>query len=317
MAEKKNWKYRLGRQCPPLFDLLLALKRKGKFKPKCDWTEEERIKGDMADYERGHGHSFDWDHPVAFTEKLLHYKRVFKGDGHLDRVVDKINFKSYIEEKLGPGYTIPLIKYWSSLKDFKKDWDSLPNAFVLKSSINHSGVGVYIVPDKSKADFKDICFNVHLWLKPENTSLNSYGSAYYNTVPRVLCEEYRSNIAGQLFDYKLFCFDGKPYYVYAAVDHFGEDGSHISFYDLDWNQLNVSYGDHKVEPVQKPVHFEEMKEIAAKLSQGFPFLRVDFFDTGDNLYLAKMTLYPGGGHTPYHPQSFDIEMGSHFNLPEE
>ncbi|MBQ8070227.1 MAG: hypothetical protein IJ202_05215 [Bacteroidales bacterium] len=251
MKENK-FNYWFSRNFPGLLDFLVKVKNGKKMIPKCDWPEERLIASDMKEYEEGIGHTFDYNHPVLFTEKLIWYKRNFKGDGHLDRIVDKINFKSYIEEKLGPGHTIPLIKTWSTLKDFKKDWDSLPEEFCLKSSINHSGIGVYIVHKKSEVDFKDVCYHVRLWLNPFYTSLNSYGSAYYTTTPRVLAEEYKANVANQLFDYKIFCFDGKPYCVYAAIDHFGDDGSHISFYDMDWNWLDVSYGNHKVRKLTLP-----------------------------------------------------------------
>ncbi len=59
---------------------------------------------------------------------------------------------------------------------------------------------------------------------------------------------------------------------------------------------------------------EEMKEIASKLSQDFPFIRVDFFDTPDKLYLAELTFYPGGGLTQYYTVEFNKLMGDMFEL---
>lgn len=60
-----------------------------------------------------------------------------------------------------------------------------------------------------------------------------------------------------------------------------------------------------------------MIDIAKQLSVGFPFVRVDFFDTDKKLLLAEMTFYPGGGLSPYYPKSFDEKMGSFFNLPTD
>ena len=309
-------KIRFKNLCPNLFDFLSRLKN-GPADLKCNWPAERLIAEDMDVYEKGHGHRFDFNHPVTFTEKLLWYKRNFSGDGRLDRVVDKIEFKSYIEERLGAGHTIPLIGYWSDIKGLKRGWASLPNAFCLKSSISYGGNNILVVKDKSTADLNQILRTIREWFKPENTSLNSFGSAYYSTTPRVLAEEYMSNVENQLYDYKFFCFKGELFCVYVAMDHFGRDGSHISFYDMDWNQLDVQYGDHIVEKAQCPKHFSQMKKYASILSKDFPFVRVDFFDTEDELYLAEMTLYPGGGHTPYHPESFDLEMGKHFILPTD
>ena len=59
-----------------------------------------------------------------------------------------------------------------------------------------------------------------------------------------------------------------------------------------------------------------MLEIVKKLSVGFPFVRVDFFDTEEKLYLAEMTFYPGGGLFRYDPESFNKELGDLFILPK-
>lgn len=71
---------------------------------------------------------------------------------------------------------------------------------------------------------------------------------------------------------------------------------------------------HRTRFIPKPPHFEEMKEIATKLSQDFPFIRVDFFDTPDKLYMAELTFYPGGGLTQYYPVEFNKLLGDMFEL---
>ena len=103
--------------------------------------------------------------------------------------------------------------------------------------------------------------------------------------------------------------------MYVATEHFMKDDYPITFYDLDWNKLDVQYGHHQNADVPKPVHYEEMKELAKILSKGFPFLRVDFFDTKEKLYLAELTFNPGGGFVPYCPESFNRKLGDLFILP--
>ena len=123
------------------------------------------------------------------------------------------------------------------------------------------------------------------------------------------------NISNQLYDFKVFCFDGKPFCIYVANEHFEKDNYPITFYDLEWNKLDVKYGPHEVGDMPKPKHLDKMLEISKILSKGFPFLRVDFFDTEEKLYVAELTLYPGGGYTKYEPESFNEEMGIMFKLP--
>ena len=60
-----------------------------------------------------------------------------------------------------------------------------------------------------------------------------------------------------------------------------------------------------------------MIEFAQKLSQDFPFVRVDFFDTDEALYVAELTLYPGGVLYPFHPTEYNRYLGSLFELKTE
>lgn len=191
----------------------------------------------------------------------------------------------------------------------------LPTEFCLKANLQSDGRCIKIIHDKNHVDFDVLKKEVSLWFKIENTLINSADRNFYKSTPKVFAEEYMTNFEDQLYDYKLFCFDGEPYCVYVAQDHFGKDGSHISFYDLNWNKMNVRYGNHIVGDAVKPKHFDEMVALSRKLSEGFPFVRVDFFDTDEKLYLAELTFNPGGGFTPYYPESFNEKMGEMFVLP--
>lgn len=280
------------------------------------WPEEKFIKGVMDCYERRMGYTFDLQNPKLFTEKLQWYKVYYKRDDFAN-VTCKHLFKLYVEERLGKGYTIPLIKVWDNIKDIEKDWDSLPEEFVLKANLQANGLNIKIIHKKSETDLKKLKKELKRWLKPWNTLVNSWDWHFYNGTPKILAEEYMANFEDQLFDYKFFCFNGEPYCIYVAQDHFGKDGSHISFYDLNWNKLDVKYGNNIVGDAEKPKHFDEMVEIARKLSKDFPFIRVDFFDTDEQVYVAELTFAPGGGATPYHPESFNKKLGDMFVLPKK
>lgn len=206
---------------------------------------------------------------------------------------------------------------WTTIQDLEKAWPSLPEEFCLKSTLQSDGNFIKIIHKKSEIDFDVLKHELKQWLVKKNTLINSFCSAYYDAVPRILAEEYMAQINGQLNDYKLFCFQGKPCYAYAAIDHFGGKDYPISFYDMDWNRLDVRYGNHMTADIPRPKHFEEMKRIAEKLSADFPFIRVDFFDLEDKLYMAELTFYPGGGYTPYYPMEFDRQLGDMFILPEK
>ncbi len=259
----------------------------------------------------------DLKHPVTFTQKLQ-WMKLYCDHPDMTRCVDKCEFKKYIAERIGEGYTAKLLREYASPKGFSLE--GLPNQFVLKSNCQSDGKYIIIVRDKSKADLKAIEKEVKKnWFKPRNLLINSYCKAYYDVQPKVLAEEYLEQFDGQLNDYKIFCFDGEPAFIYVATEHFddGENATEypISFFTLDWEWLDVRYGSHRpYQEAQKPYHLEQMIAIAKQLAKDFPFVRVDFFDTPGQLYLAELTFYPGGGWTPYYPASFDEKMGNMLDL---
>lgn len=272
------------------------------------WPQDKFIAGVMDCYNRRMGYIFDINHPKLFTEKLQWYKVFFHHDD-FGRITDKALFKEYVKEHLGDGYTIPMYACWDNIKDIEKDWDKLPNEFVLKSNLQSDGRHIKIIHNKSEISFNKLKKELKIWMKPFNTLLNSWDWRFYNSSPKILAEEYMENFDNLLYDYKMFCFNGEPYCMYVARNDFSVESYPITFYDLKWNKINVKYGTHKNANEIQPSHFIEMIEISKKLSKGFPFVRVDFFDTPNHLYIAEMTFAPGGGCTPYDPVSFNQKLG--------
>ena len=172
-----------------------------------------------------------------------------------------------------------------------------------------------IIRHKSEEDFCILKEELKSWLDPRHTNLNTTLTGYYDCVPRIIAEKYEENIADQLYDYKIYCFSGEPYTVCASINHFNEVHYPITYYDLDWNKMDIRSGAHKNDDIERPVHLEKMIQYARVLSAEFPFVRVDFFDTRDKLYLAEMTFYPGTGYVQYKPDSFNKIMGDLFILP--
>ena len=276
---------------------------------------EERVDAVMKKYEAKMGYRMDIQHPKTYTEKVQWYKLYYKGDGHLDRIVDKYLMKEYVKEKLGDEYTVPLIGVWTDINGLEKDWNKLPEEFCLKSTVQSDGKCIEFIHKKTAVDFKAKKKEWAKWLLPKYTLINSFTRAYYDCVPRIIAEQYLENIKNQLFDYKVFCFDGQPFCIESAMERFEGGVPTFTFYDLEWNKLNVTSGCHPNGDVPKPKHLDKMLELSKVLSKGYPHLRVDFFDTDEKLYVAELTLYTGGGYSIYNPQSFNEKMGELFRLP--
>ena len=295
-----------------------SLVDKRKYKKKLDVRTlplEKRIELMLNKYQARLGYRMDINHPVTYTEKMQWYKAFYIGDGHLERIVDKVLFKQYVKEKIGEDYTVPLIGFWTDIKSLENDWNQLPEEFCLKSNVQCEGKWIEFIHNKSKINFKSKKKEWSKWFLPKLTLINSFAQAYRNCIPKILAEQYLENVKNQLYDYKVFCFDGQPFCIESAMERFEGGIPIFTFYDLDWNKLDVTSGNHPNKDIPKPFHLSEMLSVAKKLSEGFPHVRVDFFDTTEHLYVAEMTLYTGGGYSKYTPQSFNKKMGDLFKLP--
>ena len=90
------------------------------------------------------GRPLDLNNPKTFTEKLQ-WLKIYDATPLKSRLADKYAVRSWIAEKIGDEYLIPLLGVWDNFDDI--NFDALPDKFVLKC--NHgSGMNI-IVRDKN------------------------------------------------------------------------------------------------------------------------------------------------------------------------
>lgn len=263
------------------------------------------------------GKHVDFRNPKTFNEKIMWYMIYFT-DETATTVTDKIQFKKFISEKLGEGYTAELYGVWDNAADI--DFADLPIPCVLKSNCSGDGGNIAVITDKSQLT-DELRNRMRAWTKWQNTFINSSSNAYFSIKPKILAEEYFENTDKQLIDveeltdYKFFCFDGIPHCIYTSVRF--KPLHKITIYDMEWNALDIQYGNRDNCPVPKPEHFDDMVRIASVLSEGFPFIRVDFYETTKGLKVGEMTYDSGGGIKSFTPDAFDYELGAKFVLPSK
>lgn len=90
------------------------------------------------------------------------------------------------------------------------------------------------------------------------------------------------------------------------------------YFDRHFNWLDFTWGyQHAEVRPQKPEKFEEMIEIAEKLSKGMPHIRVDLYDTCSQIYFGELTFFDGSGFDKIEPAEWDYKLGSMIRLPEK
>lgn len=247
----------------------------------------------------------DLKHPKTFNEKLQ-WLKLYDRRPEYTIMVDKFKVKKYVADIIGEQYIIPTLGVWDNPEDI--DWDSLPNQFVLKCT--HDSGGLVICRDKSTLD-KD--FAVQKLSKSLNTNYYLQGREWpYKNVPRrIIAEKYMADINGDLPDYKFFCFNGKVEALFVATERQNPNEEvKFDFFDAEFNHLPFRQGhDHAKITPKKPLNFDLMKEIAAKLSKGIPHVRVDFYEVGDKVFFGELTLHHFGGFVPFDPKEWDSRFG--------
>jgi hypothetical protein len=87
----------------------------------------------------------------------------------------------------------------------------------------------------------------------------------------------------------------------------------LSFFDLDWNPLNIGVEPCNTE-IKMPISFALMLEASEKLTQGFPFVRVDFYQYGDKPIFGEMTFTPAACVAKYYNEYGQKILGEMLNI---
>lgn len=263
------------------------------------------------------GRKLDLKHPKRFTEKLQLYKMKYRNPDML-RCTDKYEVRKHIEEKGMGEYLIPLIGIFDKVEDM--DYNVLPRQFVAKTTDGGGGNQVLICKDKDKLEAEDFFALMRKWMAAPKGLNAGREWAYENNFPRrIMIEELIGNERmNDLPDYKFFCFDGKPMYCQLIQDRATKET--IDFYDMEWNHmpfygLNPLHGP-AAKPAAKPQGFEQMTEIVAKLSKGYPFVRVDLYNVEGTTFFGELTFYPASGYGHFTPDEWDERLGDLLHISD-
>lgn len=246
-------------------------------------------------FRRSTGKTLAIDKPKSLYDFIAYFE--FRTDtSEWSRLADKVKVRDYVSD-CGYGDFLPkLFGVWEHVEDV--DFTILPNRFVIKTN-NGSATNI-IVKDKTKIDDNQTRSQLAEWLATDYGFL-SCQPHYSRIPPLILAEEYLEDneterTGKSLLDYKIYCVHGSPKYVFVYSDRV--PNSHImkrTVYDMEWNSHQEFLGRLAVpgSEVKKPESFELMREMAAKLSSPFPFVRVDFYEINGKPIFGEMTFTPG------------------------
>lgn len=261
------------------------------------------------------GRKMNWDNPRDLNEKI-NWLKIYGDTSLWSKLADKYEVRKFIINKKLEDILIPIYGRWSSVDQI--DWNSLPQSFVLKT--NHGCGGVYIVKDKTKLNVNQISRELSHSLKERYGFYQ--GEPHYLKIPPLIIAEQlledNGNFSFSMVDYKVWCFNGSPYCVFVCYNR-TKSSLVVECYDLEWNFHPewISNTSHVVGGkgiVPKPINLDYMINCAKLLSEGFPQVRIDFYNIDGKVYFGEMTFTSLGGFMRYFTDKVLNEMGEKIEI---
>ncbi len=260
----------------------------------------------------------NYENPQNLNEKINWIK--FYGDtSQWADLTDKYKVRKYVEDK-GLGHIlVKLYGKWDSVEDI--DWESLPNQFIMK--MNNGSGDVIICKDKSHFDIDAAKMKIKSLFNIKY-GVTTGEPHYFDIKPCIIAEELLDNKlqpieTSSLIDYKIWCFNGKPAFIWTCFNR-TKQSTEVALFDLEWNyhkEYSVFTHHYKESHilVPKPECLEEMLRCATILSEGFPVLRCDLYAIGAKVYFGEMTFTSLGGFNDFYTEEFLKMTGDMVKLP--
>lgn len=261
------------------------------------------------------------NHPHDLNEKIQWLKF------HVDldvwaRLADKYVVREYVKEKGLENILIPLLGKYNSSSDLLADWGKLPKQFVIKTN---NGCGtVKIVHDKNTINLAELKKTLDSWLAMKHIGLGTIEFHYLRIKPCLIIEEMleednsMSDYSCSMIDYKIWCFNGKPYCCVAIYNRRKATDYVFDMYDLSWKCMremilgseSMRYNGY----LPEPKNWNKMLEIASILCEGHPEVRCDLYNVNGKIYFGEMTMTARGGYQNHYTQEMLDKMGSQISL---
>lgn len=261
-------------------------------------------------YQHKVGSILDLSKPQSFTEKIQ-WLKLNDHNPNYTLMADKYEVKLFVANLLEEDITIPTIGLYNRCEEIP--FSTLPQSFVIKCT--HDWNSVIICTDKNKFDLQAAIKKINNALK-YNHYYRSLEWAYKHIPPRIIVEPFLSEDGiTPPIDYRVYCFDGIPHFIHLTLNKFSD--RRVLFVDTDWNIIPVGRQGLSTSNtvITKPLCLSRMIEIAKRISNNIPFLRVDFYIVKSKLYLGECTFYPAEGFKAFSPIEFNRKIGDLIPIP--
>jgi len=243
--------------------------------------------------------------PVYFTEKLLCRKHYDCNENALfSLLADKYRVRSYVEEKIGADYLIPLQHTVENPDDLRALRMSLDDV-VVKPTHGAGMVHFFETPPSEQA-LDDAMITFQQWLAADFGS-RSHEYHYQAIPPRLMIEKRIHGEEPSLRDYKIHLFrqsDGSHWYVLQTIDN--------RFIGEVRHRFYINSMEH-ADLVSARTLLEKAVELSIILADRLDYARYDWYVAAGKLWFGEITLTPAAGFTVSLGEELDKLMGSRWN----
>jgi hypothetical protein len=169
-----------------------------------------------------------------------------------------------------------------------------------------------ICKDKLKFDINKAKAKLKKWNKI-NFGLLSSEFQYFLVKRKILVAPY---LGDKIIDYEIYCFNNQPKLIRVQKLLFENNHTILhNYYNLDWKLTDIesglkNYYRKKEINIKKPKFFNLMIDYSKKLSVNFAFVRIDFYEINNKLYLSEMTFTPSNALMKFKNENQSRYMGS-------
>lgn len=251
----------------------------------------------------------DIRNPRDLNEKIMHME-FFSDTSEWTRLADKVKVRDFVASKGLADILIPLLGVYRTADEI--DFDALPESFVIKP--NNGSAQAVVVDDKSAVDQAAIRRTVAHWSERQ-FGIGTAEPHYTRISPLIMAEKRLPTPDGSLpIDYKFHCFGGRPVNCLVCSGRNTKDlHSHFNLYSIDpWREITEGFRQRyrASESFPMPEKLSDMLSIAAKLSEGFPFVRIDLYEVEGKVWFGEMTFTPTACRIDYLTHDVLLRLGS-------
>ena len=256
------------------------------------------------------GKTYNDSNPITIQDKL-NWLIIHESPENKTDIVDKILLHQYSKKILGKDICVPILKIYSNSHEI--NLDELPDKFVLKC--NHGSKFNILCNNKSNFNITEAKIKLNKWMKI-NYGLANYEYQYINVKRKIFAEKYLQN---NIINYKFNCYNGNPIFIRVTKDLPDKSAKINNYYNLNWelNDLETNADKYIRNPeikFEKPKNLKLMLEISKKFAADFSFVRVDFYEIEDQIYLSELTFTPFNVLMNYKDKNQSIYLGSLLNI---